>query len=311
MHYELIVWNSGLTTAQSQAVERDQSKYHDIRTNGVYDAWGSHWFKTLTGGATYTTISLSAYTGTGLRAAANEYDLNYTVLATNTDPVRNLYVPGSFNDRDSGTTLQGTCNVPASFVLPDASVGTTPNNPTIIRNTDTGRVTYLNACARPSSTGNIWGYQSTPDRTHGGSGLIGGEILQAELTAGYIPHAIAINVWGKDVLSSTGTGFTAPATKADTNYNVGADANFYGGSMPSLVMGSRLAIPPTVSAASIGVTSATGLIVYKALVEYGAFIVDNTAQNTVAWAADAAAAVTLAVSDAELTAMRYALKVVS
>lgn len=311
---EMIIFGSVLAAAKRSMLERNQGRWANVAVKSPktqYDTWDSFWFARIATAATYTPFRVTGDTSTGFSATFLGMDYNYYVEATNADPVRNLYVPTSFSDRATGTTLQGTLHVPASFTLPDASVGNTPNNPTILHNTDTGACTYLNACARPSGTGNIWGYQSSPDRTHGGSGTSGGEITATELTNGRINHALGVNVWGQRYLSSNGAGYVSPATKADTNYNVPGDSNYYGGNLTTIKMGTRLAIPSSVSAASLGVTSTAGVAVYNALVEFGAYIVDNTAFDSIAFQADATAGVTLSALSAEMRALFSAMQLVS
>lgn len=58
-----------------------------------------------------------------------------------------------------------------------------------------------------------------------------------------------------------------------------ADANAsnqYLGSNPALVMGSLLAIPPTITAQSLGVRSKAGQKIFQAMQDYGAYIVDDS-----------------------------------
>lgn len=308
---EFFYFASALSTADRQKVEASQAFFFNVGPVDFYDLWGSHWFNTVSTGATLTPFQVSGDLSPGFHAGTYYSDINYEVTATNSDPSRTLYVPDTWDDRDSGTTPQGTIHVPASFVLPDASPGDTPNNPTIILNTDTYAATFLNACARPSGTGNIWGYQSTPNMTHNGSGLIGGQVKQTELDAGLVAHAIGINVWGETYLSNDGTGYVSPATKADSNFDVVDDANYYGGNLTTLKMGTRLAIPSSVSAASLGVTTPAALTVYRALVDYGAYIVDNTAWDAVSLQTDANAATTLNALSTEILALFGAMRIVS
>jgi hypothetical protein len=313
---EFINFGSALSSANRQLLENNQDFYYRIAPLTFYGIWGEHWFEIVPSGATYTSFQITSAVGNdtspGFHAANYDYDINYSVTATNADALETLYVPGSWEDRDSGNVDQGTIHVPNDFVLPDASVGDTPNNPCIILNSDTQTYTCLNGTARPTAGGSIWGYKDdTNPRTHGGSGLIGGEVLQSELNSGTIPHAIAINVWGAKYLSSAETGFVSPAIKADNDYDDPEHGDYYGGNVSALVMGTRLAIPRNTTAASLGVTSATGLKVYRALVDFGAIIVDNTKFDAVAINCDADAAVTLEAVESELSAMYAALRIVS
>jgi hypothetical protein len=262
--------------------------------------------------ATFTPFTVTGDTEPGFVSDEYDYDINYRVTTSNHDPLETLYVPGSWEDRDSGAVEQGTFRIPNDFVLPDASVGNTPNNPTIIRNVTTNQYRCFNGTARPTAGGALWGYKDdTTPRTHGGSGLIGGEVWQSELDAGVIPHAIAINVWGEKYLSSAGTGFVAPATKADSEYDNAAHEDYYGGNVAALVMGTRVGIPSDVTAVSLGVTSPAAVAVFNAFQNYGGFIVDNTKIDAISINCDEDAAVTLLAVESELAAIYQALEIVS
>jgi hypothetical protein len=110
---------------------------------------------------------------------------------------------------------------------------------------------------------------------HGGSALssIGGSIRKGELLNDEpIHHALKIDLWGKWLYynsSSPTPGRRWPAALADFNAS-----NQYKGSNPALVMGSLLAIPPNVTAESLGLTTKVGKS-FKALQNYGAYVVDD------------------------------------
>lgn len=251
------------------------------------DYWDPFWREPIQAGATYTPFQVAMDTQPGFHVDdswAYLTDVNYRVLTNNSDPVRTIYTPGSWGNRASGTVPNGTTHLPDDFVLPDADEENTPNNPLIILNTDTGTAVYLNGSARPTAGGPIYGYQASilgvpKNSTHGGSYIAGGELTYGMLNSGNINHAIAGNVWGRKYLSPTGGGFVPPAARADTGYDDPESGNRYEGNIENLKMGSRLAIPPGVSAVSLGVTSAHGLALFAALKKYGFYIVDNSAWN--------------------------------
>lgn len=179
-------------------------------------------------------------------------------------------------------------------------------------NQTSGTALCANGTCRPVAGGPLWCYKDDEDpRTHGGSGLIGGEVWQSELDAGVIHHAIAVNVWGEKYLSSAGTGFTAPATKADSEYDNSEHGDYYGGNVAALVMGTRLGIPSDVTAASLSVTSPAAVAVFNAFKTYGGYIVDNTKYDAIAINCDEDAAVTLLAIESELEAIYQALEIVS
>jgi hypothetical protein len=314
--FEAILFDQNLSAADRAALQRNQIAYYKIHNSTFYDTWGQHWFKRIASNATYTPFQVTSAVGSdsepGFSSLYFGVDVNYRFEVDNSDPIVALKVPGSWSDRDSGTIWQMDIRLPADVIVPDASEGNTPNNPTIIYNRDTCGHVAVNAFARTTEGGDAFGYHnSTTEMSHNGSGTRGGEILLEELNAGYIPHYLGINVWGKKYLSSAGSGYVAPAIKADSNYNNSGSNEYYGGNVPALVMGSRLGIPPNVSAASLGVVSAVGLTIYRALVEFGAIIVDNTIDDNIAINADTGAGALITAQATEMRALMKALRLIS
>ena len=68
-------------------------------------------------------------------------------------------------------------------------------------------------------------------------------------------------------------GYTWPAKTADSGASEGA----YAGKNPNVRMGSLLAIDPNVTAESLGITTKPGKKIFKALQDYGCYIVDDSA----------------------------------
>jgi hypothetical protein len=97
-------------------------------------------------------------------------------------------------------------------------------------------------------------------RAYGGS-AIGGLIRTWELESGSIRHALALTLTNGQLRN----GWVWPATSQDTG---GAS---YAGHVP---MGSLVAIPSNVNLASLGL-SPSGLVLARALQDYGAYVVDR------------------------------------
>jgi hypothetical protein len=263
------------------------------------DYWTDGFLDPIPGDATFSTFQVTGDSSPGFYVSDDSdlagglaeawratVDVNYQVVSQDLDPTENVYEPGSFDDRDSGTTLLTTFKIPNDFILPDVTPPETPNNPTIIVNADTSTALYLNAACRPSLGGDIWGYIASiggvpVPSTHGGSYIAGGEITLSELNS-TINHALAINVWAAKYLSNDGTGFVAPALAADFGYDDPMSFNYYGGNDIRLKMGTWVGIPPGVTAASLGLTTVYGERLLAALKTHGGRIVDNTAWDSVA-----------------------------
>lgn len=88
-----------------------------------------------------------------------------------------------------------------------------------------------------------------------------GAITQKDLENGIIRHALAMNI----PASMQAVSFTSPAFAIDSNHG-------YSGTQP---MGIRWAVPPSVSIASLGLTTAFGAILAQCLKDYGVILVDR------------------------------------
>ncbi len=245
----------------------------------------SPWNMPIGSGAQYKPANIqSAY----FAGADEEYF--YKVNAK--DPVRSIYAPGAWGPgRCTGTYSQGTMQISDNVIMPDATTTSTPNNLSAFLMPDGETLVQLSPLARCSAGGNVYGWRTTPDVSiygngipggHGGSGLssIGGDIRLSELTSTTpIQHALKINLWAQKYLyySASNPGYRWPAQHAD-NYA----ANSYKGTNPSLVQGTLLAIPPSVTETSLGLQTPAGHKLFYALQNYGGYVVDDTA-----WDADA------------------------
>jgi hypothetical protein len=150
---------------------------------------------------------------------------------------------------------------------------------------------------------------------HGGSGLpvLAGSLRAGELTqSGPIRHKLKVNVYGRRFLSQTHGGHHGRATRADSGYASDlyarrsgttwfpkdrGDDNFYGGTNPLMGMGTHLAIPPTADLS--GLTEPRARRLAEAFRDFGAVIVDNTAENIHAVCAEQGAFVTGAATEAD------------
>src|SRR5437870_4110229 len=186
--------------------------------------------------------------------------------------------------------------IPDSFVVPGAGStnpdGTTPNYATAILMPDGHTLTQGQPFARCTAGGpaTMWWsvtndlYGTGIDGGHGGSGLssLGGTIRLGELVpGGVIRHVMKINLYGLNNYYYDGTaqGYRWPASQAD-----GCASSCYGGTTPALRMGSLLAIPASVNVDSLGLETEPAKILARALQDYGAYTVDDTAWSVYALA---------------------------
>lgn len=134
---------------------------------------------------------------------------------------------------------------------------------------------------------------------HGGSFLssIGGTLRVGELTRGVIPHALKIEVFGHDYYWSSLFGpplcYAWPATACD-GYGNHSGWNGYAGLLPWVRPGALLAVPAPLEAQLLArMATAPARTILHALVTYGAYLVDDTAGDSVAICAEPAAIVEL------------------
>ena len=223
-------------------------------------------------------------------------DTDWFITTKNSDPLTQDYMPGAWGKgRCSGTTPQQQAqwhpeasqplNIPYDLITSDATNGSTPNNSAQILKPDGHTLESFNVLSRCQKGGPIYGvwfgeqdiYGDGIDGGHGGSGMssIGGSIRSGELlNDDPIRHALKIDLWGKWLNynpSSPTPGHRWPARLSD-----GAASSSYQGSNSALVMGSLLAIPPNVTAESLGLKSKAGKKIFQALQDYGAYVVDDS-----------------------------------
>lgn len=162
--------------------------------------------------------------------------------------------------------IGGGANAPAAFLMPDGRT---------IKNTQP-----FSRCIAGSYATGLGEYEDNDIYSdgivgaHGGSGLstLGGCIRLGELVpGGEIKHAIKINVNNTHLYySNAKPGFMWPAQNAD-----GYAQAVYSGKNPAVVMGTLLALPPSVDINNIGLATEAAKILAKCLQNYGAYIVDD------------------------------------
>lgn len=240
----------------------------------------SIWNMPIGSGARYIPANIQAARTLGV-------DQEYFYRVNPTDPLRPVYTPGSWTNRCSGTQSMNTSLfVPDNLIVPDATTNpyNTPNNASAFLLPDGRTLVQLEPLARCQPGGPIYGWRYFPNvdiygqgigGAHFGSGLssIGGSIRKGELIGNKpIRHALKILLWGKNYLyySNSVRGYRWPADRADSQA-----ATTYHGTNPSLVQGTLLAIPPTVTVTSLNLQTPGAKKLFYALQNYGAYVVDD------------------------------------
>src|SRR5881628_767126 len=241
----------------------------------------SIWNLPIGASAGYVAAGIAQATARGMTTDPDVLILNPSA------PITPVYLNSDAWTGRSRCDLQGgvlfEAPITAGFVVPGASVGSTPNHAVAILDADGKTLIQGQPYTHCTADGPVtmWWFQKDEqiDGTgvsggHGGSKLssIGGTIRLGELVpGGMIRHAMKVNLDAHANLffdTSTG-GFRWPATVADF-----CAPTCYGGTNPALRMGSLLALPPGFDMSSLETDAAR--IVARGFVDYGAYVVDNT-----------------------------------
>jgi hypothetical protein len=228
-------------------------------------------------------------------------DTQFLVRVLASDPLRDVLGSRSFDSRVTGAgPLEFQLPIPDSYVVPDCGpnnpYGLTPNANFALLMPDGD--TLLQGCAlcRPQAGGPIYlpEWMKYPDNRktsrlrgngldgggQGASGMsaLGGTIRRGELTGDEpIRHAIKLNPWAAKYChySEKHPGYRWPAKSAD-----GYAAQLYKGTNRALVMGSLLAIPPSMSLRNLKLQTQPGKKLFQVLQDYGAYFTEDAAWDT-------------------------------
>ncbi len=241
--------------------------------------------------------SNAVYEPTNFEASKNvAFDPEHFAVATYDDPLIEVRRYTSFKDRWPGSTnVQGKIYWPESFVIPEKYIdGNFKNSCTAILQPD-GYVAHIAPACRPAGESYATGYLYKRNKytlyddgiggSHGGSGLsvLGGSIRKGELKGDKpIRHAIKINIYANKYCyyGADRKGFVWPADTADGYANKKDDPRHYAGSDKNVVMGSLLALPPDVTAESLGLKTEVAKKLFYALQNYGAYVSDDSAWDS-------------------------------
>ncbi|MCX6309442.1 MAG: Ig-like domain-containing protein [Bacteroidia bacterium] len=221
------------------------------------------------------------------------------IILTPDEPTMKIYwcsVRWSEGDRctpNQPLSLQANMPIPQSFVFsPTTWDGSKPNAGIAVLLKDKRTIWQSQPFAHCSNgsdatTGYVYGdnqdlYGPGYYGSHGGSRLsvIGGSIRNHELspTSGPIRHAIKMNLCGKKnfYYDNVNYGFRWPALAADAmaSTNYGKDRKTP--SVPECRMGALMAIPATVTIASMNLETTPAKMLAQALQDYGGYVVDDT-----------------------------------
>jgi Carbohydrate binding module (family 6) len=235
--------------------------------------------------------SEAQYVPSGLTMAQQVIvDTNYLFKVPTGAPEQPVYQNPDWNDRCNGTLAQPrwvrnprkTMAISDDMIVPISG----GNNAAAFLMPDGKTLVQMNPLCRNQAGGPVYGELLNDlnikgqgiEGGHGGSSMssIGGTIRKGELiNPGPIRHALKITLYAKDYIAynDDGTrGYRWPALRAD-GY---ANSSTYGGKTPALEMGALLALKPNLTAEGLGLKTPIAKKMFKALQDYGAYLVDDS-----------------------------------
>jgi hypothetical protein len=223
-------------------------------------------------------------------------DEDHIVFYNPANPLKNVYeMSGSWGGREpnSNDKLLFKVRIPSGYTYYHA----TDNNCfTFFTDNDnfiqTQPMQYVSSFNKWTSK-YVWESQSVFGDgirgNHGGAGMsgFGGTVRLGEINPGSeIKHALKVNIFCKLYANYRNNepdgkpGYRWPAVKSDSGAGDSGSGNYYGGSNPEVQMGTLLALKPEFDISSLRTEPAR--ILAKAMQDYGAYIVDNTAWDVYA-----------------------------
>jgi hypothetical protein len=257
---------------------------------------GSIWNTPIGSSAQYVPASIHPSTSTTLESDWDVIVLTpgapSTAVATNT---------ADWNTTQNRCPVQGavlfSAPIPADYVI-DTPVGQTPNAGLAVLLSDGRTLKQTQPFARCTAGATATSHYVFPDQdlyglgslgAHGGSGLsaIGGTLRLGELRPGMPPpdHALKLELFAKENYYNDGNMadcFRWPAVDCDSYFNDATSPLKYGGTNPALKPGSLLALPPSVSIASLALQTEPAKLLAATLQNFGAYLVDDTAWSATA-----------------------------
>jgi hypothetical protein len=235
--------------------------------------------------------SEAQYVPSGLSAAQQVIvDTNYLFKVPAGAPEQPVYQNPDWSDRCHGTLGQPrwvrnprkTMPISDDVIVPISGA----NNAAAFLMPDGKTLVQMNPLCRDQVGGPVYGELLNDldikgqgvEGGHGGSSMssIGGTIRKGELLGdGPIRHTLKITLYAKQYIAYNddgSRGYRWPALRAD-GY---ANSSTYGGKTPALEMGALLALKPNLSAEGLGLKTPIAKKIFKALQDYGAYLVDDS-----------------------------------
>jgi hypothetical protein len=233
------------------------------------------------------------YVPAKIRGTKFGVELDWFVVTRRSDLGVPVYLPGSAGEGScTGRRQQARVSpqarrqqhLPRSFLLPDTGRGVAsaflqPDRRTLVSYSATAR------CTPGGALHGVWSGETSiyGDGIAGGSAAsgmssIGGSIRTGELTGSApIRHALRLGVGSRYLFYDAATGGRRwPASHAGDRAR-----DRYAGTVEALRTGALLALPPSATAARLGVRSKAGKKVLAALRDYGGYVVDDSGLDAV------------------------------
>jgi hypothetical protein len=258
----------------------------------------SIWNMPIGSAATYLAAGIAVATGATLES--DEDVIVQTPTAPSTSIFRNTadWNPNVSRCPYDAGAIVFDAPIPSAFVVGDTPTSSTPNSGLAVLLGDSVTVKQTQPFARctagaPATSDYVWAdvslYGVGITGAHGGSGLsaIGGTLRVGELRPGGTPphHVLKLELYAAQNYYNDGKQadcYRWPATGCDGYFDDSTSPLKYGGKNPALGPGSLLALPVSVSIASLGLTTEPAKTLAWTLQNYGAYLVDDTAWSAIA-----------------------------
>jgi hypothetical protein len=254
-------------------------------------ASNSIWNMPIGSGARFVRANLNPKPGNNIWAAMPGIDDEKIILKPSAPLVNINYSNAAWTGKNRCSATGGLMYqvpMPSNYIIPNTNKNSSAvfllkDGRTLVQTQPVARCTAGGPATAYAKFANVDLYGAGITGAHGGSGLsaIGGSIRLGELRPGTTTgprHALKVNVYAKEALYKCTTRSACsrwPATTSDS-YAVGWYGSASKNSNTAMKMGALLAIPGTVSIASLGLETTPAKQLAWTLQNYGAYIVDDT-----------------------------------
>ncbi len=296
---------------ESKVPEKPSDKYNNPTEYEVYEGTRDPWLWPFSRNSIWNMPigSKAEYADTGFTMTKNySVDLERHYKTASDDPLLEIVTFANGRWSDNEADIKSNSGYKTYFPKGVTIMSSRGNECSAILQPDGRTLIQLQpTCREDANSKYISGYSRAGESavdlysdgrlgTHWGSGLssFGGTIRKGELIGDEdIHHALKINIWAKQYLSpgfsyddKATLAYIWPADRCDGYALREGHNGKYCGTNPYVMMGSLLAIPPEITEESLGLKSEVAKKLFRALQNYGAYIVDDVYWDCFSWSVE-------------------------